>query len=88
MQVRKLLKPFVELSGIVGMDDPYHYRNKVHAAFAHVKDGKKERNVAGIYEEGTHKVVPVTECLIEDKKSIIRKNQTAFFEQLKIVCFS
>ena len=69
MQVRKLLKPFVELSGIVGMDDPYHYRNKVHAAFAHVKDGKKERNVAGIYEEGTHKVVPVTECLIEDKKA-------------------
>ena len=70
MQVRKLLRPFVRLSGMVGMEDPYHYRNKVHAVFAHVKDGKKkERNVAGIYEEGTHKVVPVTECLIEDKKA-------------------
>ena len=25
-----------------------------------MKDGKKERNIAGIYEAGTHKVVPVT----------------------------
>ncbi|MCR5295657.1 MAG: 23S rRNA (uracil(1939)-C(5))-methyltransferase RlmD [Lachnospiraceae bacterium] len=69
MKIRKLLAPFVTLSGIVGMEDPYHYRNKVHAAFAHVKDGRKERNVAGIYEEGTHKVVAVKECLIEDRKS-------------------
>lgn len=67
--VSELLKPFVKLSGIVGMDDPYHYRNKVNAAFAHVKDGRRERNVSGIYEQGTHKVVPVKECLLEDKRA-------------------
>jgi polar amino acid transport system ATP-binding protein len=51
--VSELLRPYVKLSGIVGMDDPYHYRNKVNAAFAHVKDGRRERNVSGIYEQGT-----------------------------------
>ena len=69
MKIRKLLKPYVELSGIVGMEDPFHYRNKVHAVFAHVRDGHRERNVAGIYEQGTHKVVPVEKCMIENEKA-------------------
>ena len=69
MKVRKLLKPYDGLSGIVGMEDPYHYRNKVHAVFAHVRDGHRERNVAGIYEQGTHKVVPVEKCMIENEKA-------------------
>lgn len=64
-----LLKPYVKLSGIVGMDDPYHYRNKVTSTFAHIKDGRKERNICGIYEQGTHKVVPVDSCLIENEKA-------------------
>ena len=67
--VSELLRPFVKLDGIIGMDDPFHYRNKVNAAFAHVKDGHRERNVSGIYEQGTHKVVPVKECLLEDKRA-------------------
>ena len=67
--VSELLRPFVKVDGIIGMDDPFHYRNKVNAAFAHVKDGHRERNVSGIYEQGTHKVVPVRECLLEDKRA-------------------
>ena len=67
--VSELLRPYVKLSGIVGMEDPYHYRNKVNAAFAHVKDGRREKSVCGIYEQGTHKVVPVKECLLEDEKA-------------------
>ena len=69
MKIRRLLKPYVNLSGIVGMEDPFHYRNKVHAVFAHVRDGHRERNVAGIYEQGTHKVVPVEKCMIENEKA-------------------
>lgn len=67
--VEKLLRPFVKLNGIEGMEDPYHYRNKVNAAFAYVKDGRGERNICGIYEQGTHKVVPVRECLLEDRQA-------------------
>ena len=69
MKVQKLLRPFVKLSGIIGMENPYHYRNKVHAVFAHVRDGHRERNVAGIYEAGTHKVVAVKGCKIENEKA-------------------
>lgn len=49
---------------IIGMDEPLHYRNKVHAAFA--LDARR-KIVSGIYQPGSHAVVPVDECLIEDK---------------------
>lgn len=65
-QVEKLLKPYCRVHKIVGMEDPLHYRNKVHAAFAHRRDGSV---VSGIYEEGTHRVVPVDECLLENQKA-------------------
>ena len=48
---------------VIGMDDPYHYRNKVTAVFARDKKGNP---VSGVYEGGTHHVLPVEECLIED----------------------
>ncbi len=51
---------------IIRMETPYHYRNKVHAVFDRDKKGK---SISGIYQEGTHKVVPVDDCMIEDEKS-------------------
>ena len=47
----------------VGMEDPYHYRNKVTAVFARDRKGNP---ISGVYEGGTHHVLPVEECLIED----------------------
>lgn len=58
-----LLGEFGHVEPIIGMDDPTHYRNKVCAAFA--LDGKK-RPVSGVYQPGSHRVVPVDDCLIED----------------------
>ena len=63
-QIRKLLKDICSVEPIIGMKNPYHYRNKVNAAFAHRRDGSI---VSGVYEEGTHRIVPVDECLIEDQ---------------------
>lgn len=65
-QVEALLKPYCRVHRITGMEDPIHYRNKVHAAFARRRDGSI---VSGTYEEGTHRVVPVDECLLEDQKA-------------------
>ncbi len=65
--VEKLLKSFVKPDGIVGMDDPYYYRNKVHRVVSYERRGRQEFHTAGIYSEGTHKVVPVKNCLIENK---------------------
>ena len=64
--VRQLMQPLCKTAGITGMKDPYHYRNKVHAVFARKKDGTI---ISGVYEEGTHRVVPVETCQIEDEKA-------------------
>ncbi|WP_342756658.1 23S rRNA (uracil(1939)-C(5))-methyltransferase RlmD [Kineothrix sedimenti] len=65
-ETEKLLKPFVKLEGIIGMDEPEHYRNKVNAAFTHDRKGKP---LSGVYKEGTHYIIPVEECLLENKKA-------------------
>ena len=61
--VRSLLGKFCRVNRIKGMDNPYHYRNKVHAVFGRQKNGTI---VSGVYKEGTHIIVPVEECQIED----------------------
>ena len=73
-KVRDCLKPYVELNGITGMEDPYHYRNKIHRVCALSKKGKHIARVSGIYAEGSHDVIPVEKCLIEDDhaEAIIR----------------
>lgn len=65
-QVRKLLKGHGEILPILGAKDPYHYRNKVHAVFSRKRNGEI---VSGIYQEGSHKVVPVESCQIENEKA-------------------
>lgn len=65
-KVRKLMKDFGKPEPIIGMENPYHYRNKVHAVYHHQRNGEI---ISGIYQEGTHKVVPVTECQIENQEA-------------------
>lgn len=65
-RVDSLLKKFGSVQPIIGMKDPYYYRNKVHAVFGRSRDGKI---LSGTYQEGTHKIVNVDGCLIEDRKS-------------------
>lgn len=64
--VRGLLEPFCKLEPIIGMEHPTHYRNKVHAVFG---EDRKHNIISGIYEEGTHRIVPVDSCLIENEKA-------------------
>lgn len=65
-QLEELLKPYCRVQPIIGMKDPFHYRNKVHAVFDHDKKGNP---VSGVYEANTHRVVPIESCLIEDQKA-------------------
>ena len=60
------LKGLCPVKGIIGMKDPYHYRNKVHAVFDRDRRGNI---ISGIYQENSHVVVPVERCLIEDQKA-------------------
>lgn len=65
-ELKKLLKGLCPVEGILGMKDPFHYRNKVHAVFDRDRKGNI---ISGIYQESTHKVVHVEQCLIEDEKA-------------------
>lgn len=64
--MEQLLKEFGKVQPIIGMEEPYYYRNKVHAVFDRDRKGNV---ISGIYEAKTHKVICVEECLIEDEKS-------------------
>lgn len=50
----------------IGMTKPEHYRNKVHAAFGRDRKGNV---ICGVYESGTHRIVPVEGCMIEDERA-------------------
>ena len=65
-RVTELLDGICEVRPILGMDDPFHYRNKVHAVLSVDKAGKP---ISGVYAMGTHRVVPVRHCLIEDRRA-------------------
>lgn len=64
--LRKLLKPYCRTQSFLPMEDPLYYRHKVTAAFD--RDGKGNV-ISGVYREGTHIVVPVTECFLENRKA-------------------
>ncbi len=63
---RKLMEPFGKPEGIIGMENPTHYRNKVHAVFG---EDRKHNIISGTYEEKSHRIVPVDSCLIENQKA-------------------
>nr|MCR4840395.1 23S rRNA (uracil(1939)-C(5))-methyltransferase RlmD [Lachnospiraceae bacterium] len=71
--VRDLLAPFTEVGDTVGADavgkkdesSTFHYRNKIHATFSYVKRAV----VSGLYSEDSHRVVPVSECAIENRNA-------------------
>lgn len=65
-KVIKLLGRFGRVSPIIGMNRPYHYRNKVQAAFGRTKSGMI---ISGVYQSSTHNIVKVDSCLIEDEKA-------------------
>ncbi|MCH3909466.1 MAG: 23S rRNA (uracil(1939)-C(5))-methyltransferase RlmD [Bacilli bacterium] len=78
-QLKKIAHLDVDAKETIGMDDPYYYRNKIQMPFALDKDGHV---VYGFYKEGSHEVVPISNCVIEDKRAnlIIGEIKTAMDE--------
>lgn len=54
---------YCKVDKIIGMENPFFYRNKVHAVFSY----NKGKITSGTYEEKTHNVVPIQCCKIEDQ---------------------
>ena len=64
--MQKLLKQFGKVNPIVGMDNPYHCRHKVHAVFDCTNRGQI---VAGVYKKNSHDAVNIDGCQIEEEES-------------------
>lgn len=60
----KLLGRFARVNKIIGMDEPYRYRNKVQAAFGATRSGKI---ISGVYQAKSHRIVCVDSCRLDDE---------------------
>ena len=60
----KLLGRFGRVQRILPAPEPWHYRNKVSAAFGTTRSGMI---VSGVYQAGSHRIVKTDACMIEDE---------------------
>ena len=73
---RRHLKKDVEVNETLGMANPYEYRNKIQVPIGRDPHGKI---VSGFYRSGTHKIIPIDKCYIENPKA---SNIIAEFKKL------
>ena len=64
--VNKTLKNKIIVNDVIGMDNPYNYRNKLQYP---VGRDKNEIPVMGVFANRTHEIVPVENCLIQNKEA-------------------
>lgn len=61
--MKRIAKIDIEVDDVVGMENPHHYRNKIQVPF-----GMENKHVVyGFYKSNTHKIIPITNCDIEDE---------------------
>lgn len=67
---------------IVGMEEPFHYRNKAQFPFGIDKEGNA---ITGFYAGRTHQIIPNTDCALGVKENqIILETILTFMKQYKI----
>ncbi|MBQ2953212.1 MAG: 23S rRNA (uracil(1939)-C(5))-methyltransferase RlmD [Clostridia bacterium] len=64
--ITRLLGQLCPVEPIIGMQDPVHYRGKVHVVLSQDRNGHV---FSGVYAAGTHHVVPVKSCLLHDPRA-------------------
>ena len=62
--VDKKLKNKIKVESVLGMGNPYHYRNKAQYPVGIGKDGKI---VMGVFANRTHEIIPMEKCFIQDE---------------------
>ena len=64
--VVKLLRRYCRVNEIIGMSEPYHYRNKVQAVIRRAYNGK---TISGVYQSSSEGIAVTDTCFINDSKA-------------------
>lgn len=84
--VNKNLKTKIQVQETVGMENPYHYRNKAQYPIGLNKEGEP---VIGVFANRTHEVIPMNKCLIQNSQSEeIAKYILNFIKQNRISIYN
>lgn len=62
----RMLAKFAPVSPIIGMQNPYHYRNKVQNVYG---IDRRHRIVSGVYQASGRKATFTDTCLLEDERA-------------------
>lgn len=62
--VNKTLKNQIEVEPTLGMENPFHYRNKLQYPVGVNRDGVP---VMGVFANRTHEIIPIKKCLIQNE---------------------
>lgn len=65
-QVEKYIGKFCKISPVIGMENPFHYRNKAQAFFKKEKD---KSYVCGIYKSTTKSIVKTQSCVLQTNRA-------------------
>ena len=77
----------INVEEALGMENPYHYRNKAQYPVGIDKNGKP---VIGVFAKRTHEIIPMEECLIQNKETeklakfvfdFITKNNISIYDE-------
>ena len=64
--VNKTLKSKIQVQETLGMEKPYHYRNKAQYPVGLDKNNKPQ---IGVFANRTHEIIPIKKCYIQHPKS-------------------
>ena len=84
--VNKYLNNKVTVEPTLGMDNPYNYRNKLQYPIGQSKNGEP---IMGVFANRTHDIIPVENCLIQNKSAeIIAKEIFDFIKRNNISVYN
>ena len=64
--VNRTLNKNIVVNKVIGMEHPFHYRNKLQYP---VGIDKNNNPIMGVFANRTHEIIPVTNCLIQNREA-------------------